>query len=77
MNTCGTCKYFGDNDERIDEICKDNRIACVRPSSAEFKPCLRYFADAATARAQPMDYSGYFAAICVKDDYGCVDWEAK
>lgn len=22
-----------------------------------------------------VDYSGYYAALCVKDDFGCVLWE--
>jgi len=30
-----------------------------------------------TEKAMVMDGSGYYAALCVEDDFGCVLWEAK
>lgn len=30
-----------------------------------------------TAKAMVIDGSGYYAALCVDDDFGCNQWEAK
>ena len=77
MNTCGTCKYFNpkhDNDlyiprtyalcERIEQVDSDGWKDDDERQSYQFK-------------AVVVDGSGYFAALCVKDDFGCTEWEEK
>ena len=74
MNTCGTCKYFNpkhDNDlyiprtyalcERVEQV-----IADYRNEGKTYK-----------FKAVVVDRYGHLAALCVKDDFGCNEWEAK
>jgi hypothetical protein len=75
MNTCGTCKFFGklvpsgDWDDRGDEI----------PS--KFHACqlvkhLKHQDDTEKDNvAVVMDGSGYYAALCVSEEFGCNQWQ--
>ena len=83
---CGNCKYLGLTHEIVSRKVSKNSILHYHVGVEEnewcgveekFYPCLRYFHDAASAKAVPVDGSGYFAAICVREDFGCVDWEER
>ncbi len=72
MNTCGTCKYRGANinDEvpttffLCDLIKHNNRME-------------RDLGEAKGEHAAVVDGSGYYAALCVEEDFGCNRWEPK
>ncbi len=67
MNTCGTCKFFGPasrNDPRFHpcELIKHGNET--------------HATEADKGIAFVEDGSGYYAALCVKDEFGCNQWEA-
>ena len=80
MNTCGTCKYFGEPrgigywdaeaDEWVDvtRFRKCNLLQHLNDSGA--MPAL------ANVPAGVIDGSGYAAALCVSDEFGCNQWSA-
>lgn len=75
MQTCGSCKYRGE--------------AVEAPNSdwSEWHPTGYFLCDlikhagmksdvsAPAQGAAVVDGSGYFAALCVADDFGCNKWE--
>lgn len=78
MNTCGTCKHRGKSlmlDDYENFTQKDSGyFLCDRA-----KHNARYGLNK-IAQGQKMfviDGSGYFAALCVEDDFGCNEWEVK
>ena len=80
MNTCGTCKYKGNTITRTDYDTDD----CIPVTTAT-----GYFLCDRAEMLDPMevpvigrkvlvaDGSGYYAALCVEDDFGCNQWEGK
>lgn len=67
-NTCGTCKFKG------------------KPlySSPKYFLCDRikhrgdtYLKHNRSEKAITVDGSGYYAALCVEDDFGCLEWKAN
>lgn len=81
MNTCGSCQFFG---ERITTCSKETDYEMV---PTKYAYCTRpFFADTAGCRepekldagpACVVDGSGYFAALCVSDEFGCNQWSAR
>lgn len=68
MNTCGTCKYLGEpatNDYNPEGYHICSLIEHVQPYPIP--------KDVAVV----VDASGYYAALCVKEEFGCNQWEAK
>jgi hypothetical protein len=74
MNTCGTCRFKGKNIER------DN------PETFEVEPTKFFLCErikhvpsgvSKDDGAFVIDGSGYYAALCVDDDFGCKLWEPK
>lgn len=89
MNICGTCKYFGVRLEswKQGESTPTNYAFCqllthMRAtiyggreevlSETDVEGC----PEALTAIAGPVDMSGCFAALCVREDFGCNQWTA-
>lgn len=72
MNTCGTCKYFGDpvKDENVHVPTGYHVCAWVKQHDD-------FGGATATESAVVVDGSGYFAALCVKEDFGCNKWESR
>ena len=77
MNTCGTCKYRGK------PIMKFEYETFTQQETSYFL-CERikhYVRDEEelddTDRAYVIDGSGYYAALCVDNDFGCNQWEGK
>lgn len=73
---CGSCKYFGKEMTRDDFEVDEYDI----PSG--FHKCERIKHDknhtlSLKEKAVLIDGSGYFAAIRVKEDFGCQLWESK
>lgn len=65
MNNCGQCKYFGKSAHISDEF---HECSWLESKDGEVND---------KARAVPVDGSGYYAALRVRSDFGCVDWVEK
>jgi hypothetical protein len=77
MNTCGTCKYKGTPILKYDnETFSDLPTAYFRCDRAEHVET-RYEDASPGKKMFVEDGSGYYAALCVEDDFGCNQWEAK
>ena len=75
MNTCGTCKHRGD-------VIKKENFETFECNSTTFFLCNRIKHDhryqyAIQELAVVIDGSGYHAALCVENDFGCNLWEVK
>ena len=73
--TCGTCRFRGEERTRMDyekyvEV-PQGYFLCERIKHDDES---KY---AQGQKALVVDGSGYFAALCVEDDFGCTEWEAK
>lgn len=76
MNTCGTCKHFGKLVEGLDrhdsegeELPNTRYHQCMllqHMNGSSQKP----LAEAAGV----VDGSGYFAVLCVSEEFGCNQW---
>lgn len=82
MNTCGTCKYRGEPiehsywDEATDkEVEGSTYFLCdlIKHINGEYG-AENYKAGLG---AGVKDGSGYFAALCVEEDFGCNKWAPK
>lgn len=75
MNTCGTCRFRGKEQQVMDretyEYVPVGYFLCER---IKHDDDWKYQQG---QRALVVDGSGYFAALCVEDDFGCAMWEAK
>lgn len=74
MNTCATCKHFG---PAVTEWSEDE----FNDVPTRFHVCqwIEHNKDAVAhwpKAAYVKDGSGYMAALCVRDDFGCIDWES-
>lgn len=78
MNTCGTCKYFG-------EACEISRYDDDVETVTHYHVCdlvkqINGYGDDEVPFRQYLagvkDGSGYFAALCVTDEFGCNQWAA-
>lgn len=72
---CGTCKFLGP------EIKKTDRESFEEKGTGYFF-CERIKHDAdwkyrQGQRALVVDGSGYHAALCVENDFGCTAWEPR
>jgi hypothetical protein len=80
MNTCGTCKHFGKAMEREDWVGEDDD----EPVVTVFHECglLKHLNDCgrefriADQIAGTIDGSGYYSALCVREEFGCNQWVA-
>lgn len=79
MNTCGTCKYFGELHEETVYREDADEIIC------KYHICdlLTHLNDCDPGKlerqelAGVIDGSGYYAAFCVTDEFGCNQWEMQ
>lgn len=74
---CGDCKYFNVVDP---EYGNRDETACLFyiDDVSDYKPCgLITCNNQEPKLALPTDGSGYFAALRVKADFGCVEFKAK
>jgi hypothetical protein len=75
MNTCGTCRFFGEVHEfNVWDDAKDDYV-----EMADYRICglLAHLNQEPTLPTQPagvIDGSGYYAALCVREDFGCNQW---
>ena len=82
MNTCGTCKHFGEVKE-LDwyDADSDDEGVIVKFHVCNLLKHLnennesRRMAEAATAGT--IDGSGYYAALCVSAEFGCNQWAER
>lgn len=76
MNTCGTCKYRGEPIQPEDwdnggKRAETTYFLCDRIKHDDRWSYMR------NQGAVVVDGSGYYAVLCVEDDFGCNKWEAK
>lgn len=81
MNTCGTCKHFGDPVESLLDWDSSNDGS---PIESPYHVCKllnhlnkRRAPYPTTDPAGVIDGSGYRAVLCVKEEFGCNQWAAK
>lgn len=88
MNTCGTCKHKGvPITAHVDGQIRETRFfLCNR---VKHNPGARgdehgYGSGSLDDTEAPrgsgafvVDGSGYYAALCVEEDFGCIKWEAR
>lgn len=76
-NLCGGCKYFGEEVMQLDDDYNEIPTGihtCDRIKQIDWSG---YYDDVPTEDAFVQDGSGYFAALRVRDNFGCVKWEKK
>lgn len=76
---CGTCKYKGKPIKKVSHADYGQGEACEKFGD-HFLCELIKSPDEEVEKipnAFVVDASGYFAALCVDDDFGCVKWEEK
>lgn len=79
MNTCGTCKYFGElvnSGEYLDEE-KDDFVENPKYHACNLLQHLNEKLRWPVAPTGVTDGSGYRATFCVTDEFGCNQWEQK
>ena len=81
MNTCGTCRFFGKvrEFERWDNGADDSWVEIPAYHVCGLLQHLNgsdHFSDLPTQPAGVIDGSGYYAALCVREDFGCNQWQA-
>jgi len=78
MNTCGTCKFFGK--VKTFEEWRDDEDEPRVNTRLHVCGLLKHLNESSgsplswTAPAGVIDGSGYFAALCVSDEFGCNQW---
>lgn len=74
MNTCGTCKYRGDNADKPYGLPDEDHVESSYFLCTRIK-MVRHWEYPPGQKALVKDGSGYYAALCVEDDFGCNLWE--
>lgn len=86
MNKCGTCKFFSDKlaDIRYFAESSGHEVEEVKNNRLHICSLLKHLNEdtyskmaAMTAPAGTIDDSGYYAAFCVSEDFGCNQWQAR
>lgn len=81
MNTCGTCKHFGELvylsyfDEAKDETVENKRLHVCR-LLRQLNSIEENIKASILDPAGVIDASGYYAAFCVSEEFGCNQWKA-
>ena len=73
MNTCGTCRFWGDRGDRHEMRQRFRRCLAVEHIGDEYDEREK----AVTDRAHVIDGSGYYAALKCAADFGCVLHETE
>lgn len=72
MNTCGTCKHFGDP---IEDASDSHYIPTGYHVCRLIKQGER--GEQVDDAALVVDASGYYAALCIKEEFGCNQWAER
>ncbi len=76
MSTCGNCRYFGD--EVILDEWEEMPIRTGYHQCERIKHCEHFYnSQERDFSALVVDGSGYFAALRVTEDFGCIAFEKK
>lgn len=80
MNTCGTCKYRGEpveheywDEKKDDLVTRQTYFLCDLIKHINGDGGEKDYAPGMGAGVK--DGSGYYAALCVEEDFGCNKWE--
>jgi hypothetical protein len=81
MNTCGDCRYFGEDVNVADEDFNYapsgyHKCTLIKHGNAGVY-CSGDLMKESGHGALVEDYSGAYAALIVESDFGCVKWEKK
>jgi hypothetical protein len=69
VNTCGTCKYFGKPVDSAHYVPSGYHVCrLVEQFDAHERP---------SSVAGVVDASGYFAALCIREEFGCNQWAPR
>ena len=77
MNHCKDCRHFG---EEIKDFAGVGDEIWDTPTGYHVCDYIKHTdknLHVVTANAVLQDGSGYWAGLCVRDDFGCVNFEAK
>jgi hypothetical protein len=75
MNTCGTCKHFGDpvtDDDPVNYVPTGYHICRLITEHEHMSE-----RTATSPPALVVDASGYYAALCITEEFGCNQWAEK
>lgn len=78
MNTCGTCKHFGEPTPSY-VWAGDGYVSQTRLRACKLLEHLNRGDERKllTEPAGVIDGSGYFATLCVSEEFGCNQWAAR
>ena len=72
---CGNCKFLGD---RLTEYDDDREEVSTQYFKCDLIAHVgRNHMSASTRKALVQDASGYYAALCVREEFGCVQWAPR
>jgi hypothetical protein len=80
MNTCGTCKYFGAQRKSMAEGADERRYIPAPYKACGFMEMEWTYGDTPSTNgpiAFVVDGSGFYAALCVSEEFGCNEWAVK
>lgn len=77
MNTCGTCKYLGKALTRFDVDYNTVEPVYYQCDLIKHTGGSDYEMNQSGTIAGVIDGSGYFAALCVKNEFGCNQWTER
>jgi hypothetical protein len=77
MNTCGTCKHLGDERELTHYDSEGDDLPDTKYRVCGLLKHLNEHGSVSQRVAGVIDGSGYFAAFCVTEDFGCNQWSAR
>ena len=85
--TCGTCRFFGKVAHSEDEPLSRGQDEAMQPGRYHFCELIKHrngyreipsqTGAAPTDGAIVIDGSGYFAALCVSEEFGCNQWKTR
>lgn len=75
MNTCGTCRFFGPVENALTDYSGDEDVPSTYHKCLLLKHLNKDQSYCEEAPAGVIDGSGYFAALCVHEDFGCNQWQ--
>jgi hypothetical protein len=74
MNTCGTCKYLGEEIKEYDWREREYRATGFH--ACDLIDLRRYQKKVPPPLAYTEDASDYKACLCVRHEFGCAEWSA-
>jgi hypothetical protein len=77
MNTCGTCRFFGPLEDALDDYSGDEDVPSTYHKCELLKHLNATYPRPTTEPAGVVDGSGYYAVLCVHEEFGCNQWQER